>query len=432
MLRFVCSIYLVFQLGIFSTAIAQMSEDYQLNVTYSYGSNQLLPSLITNSNLDFDRDNLFSDFWIQGGFKISDKLFFNGGLELTDQPHELIGTKFSRPDFPLSTGRFHQSVVKYESENLTVRLGRDDMLSSELRPTIFTLPTSGDGFSWHYKLDGWDFNHVFQVLPAENGENQVFRRSVSYHHLSKNFNNHTIGAGEYFILSGNQLGFDLKRLNPFLPYSLNSHDSEADFFSGFSGDSDNSLIKFFWKWRNKSSKISVNLYIDEFQIDAVDREVFSDAILLSFSRESELFVFHQQGTLNYGFSMSNPNFGQHPGPFTTTTIGAFPLFEYAPGMQSLYFFETQLFTERSYQISLSGFSEKWLDIKHLPPDQMNLRAELDKLPVNTDSRVSIAMQFKFARVPLRFVGVGWVGTDDDNNSGVKIGLQLNWGNSSKQ
>ena len=431
MLRFAGSLYLVFQLGIVSTALAQIGEAYQLEISYSYGSNQLLPSLLANSNLAFDRASQFSDIWVKGGFKISEQLLYRGALEVTDQPHELILTKYSRPDYPLTTGRIQRSVINYESDNLSISVGRDDMLSGELRPSIFYLPAGGDGFSWHYRSNDWGFNHVFQVLTAEINNNQVFRRSVSYHHLSKKINDHTIGAGEYFLLSGNQISFDLKRFNPFLPYSVNSHDSEADLFSDFLGDSDNSLIKFFWERRTASLIIGLNLYIDEFQIDADDREVFNDAMLLNFYGASEATVLNQKTSLKYGFSLSNPNFGQHPGPFTTTTIGIFPLFEYTPGMQSLYFIEANIFTERRYQISLSGFTEKWLNIAQLSPEQMNLRVELDKLEVNTDSRISVQMNYNFERLPMSLGGMGWFGTDKENNSGAEISFQLNWENKPK-
>ena len=431
MLRFAGSLYLVFQLGIISTAFAQIGEAYQLEISYSYGSNQLLPSLLANSNLAFDRASQFSDIWVRGGFKISEQLSYKGALEVTDQPHELILTKYSRPDYPLTTGRIQRSVIKYSSENLTIEVGRDDMLSGELRPRIFYLPAGGDGFSWHYRLNDWGFNHVFQVLPAEINNNQVFRRSVSYHHLSKKINDHTIGAGEYFLLSGNQISFDLKRFNPFLPYSVNSHDSEADLFSDFLGDSDNSLIKFFWERRTASLIIGLNLYIDEFQIDADDREVYNDAMLLSFYGASEATVLNQQTSIKYGFSLSNPNFGQHPGPFTTTTTSLFPLFEYTPGMQSLYFIEANIFTERRYQISLSGFTEKWLNITQLSPEQMNLRVELDKLEVNTDSRISVQTNYNFERFPMSLRGLVWFGTYEENKSGAEICLQLDWGNTPK-
>ena len=216
-----------------------------------------------------------------------------------------------------------------------------------------------------------------------------------------------------------------------MPYSVNSHDSEADLFSDFLGDSDNSLIKFFWERRTASLIIGLNLYIDEFQIDADDREVFNDAMLLNFYGASEVTVLNQQTSIKYGISLSNPNFGQHPGPSTTTTTGLFPLFEYTPGMQSLYFIEANIFTERRYQISLSGFTEKWLNIAQLSPEQMNLRVELDKLEVNTDSRISVQMNYNFERLPMSLGGMGWFGTDNENNSGAEISFQLNWENKPK-
>jgi hypothetical protein len=431
MLRNACPTYLVVLLGIISLASAQSITENQLDVSFSYGSNQLLPSLIKNSSLEFDRDKLFSDIWVQGEFKISEKLSYKGSLQVTDQPHELIGTNYSRPDYPLSTARVQRSVLNYSSGNLTAKFGRDDMLSGDMRPVIFRPPSGGDGFSWNFKINDMSFKHVFQVLPAESSSNQVFRRSVSYHHLTKTISSHTFGAGEYFILTGEQIGFDLKRLNPFLPYVVNSHDSAADNFSGFSGDSDNSLIKLFWEWHNNTSTIAVNLYVDEFQIDAVDREVLSDAMLLSLSGASEVDIFNQRSLINLGFSKMNPNFGQHPGPFTTTTIGAFPLFEYSPGMQSLYFFETQLRSDCDLQISISGFTENWVPIMQLSPGQMNLRAELKKLKSYTDSRLSVEASYKFTKVPMRLVGRAWIGTHDENSNGVKVGLHLNWGNLAK-
>jgi hypothetical protein len=406
-------------------------EQINLSLSFSYGAKHLLPSLIANSDLEFDRKMSYSDVWIKSGFQISDNLRYDGALELTDQPHDLIGAKFKRLVYPLSTGRFQQSVVEYESNRLTVIVGRADMLSGELRPTLFSLPVSGDGFGWNYRFSDWDFKHVFQVLPAETYNNEVFRRSISYHHLSKKISDVTFGAGEYFILSGREIGFDIKRLNPFLPYSLNSHDSEADYFSGFFGDSDNSLIIFFLEWSEKSSKIGLNIYIDEFQVDADDRELYSDAMLFSLSAENEMNAFGQRSLLKWGFSLANPNFGQHPGPFTASTIGAFPLFEYTPGMKSLYFFKAQLFTERRYQISVSGYSERWLNIKHLSPDKTSLRAELNRLEVNTDSRFSVQSQYKFEKIPLSLSGLGWFEINEENNSGVKLDIRLNWKNSSK-
>jgi len=401
-------------------AIAQMEEDYYLDASFSYGMNQLLPSLETNSKLEIDREKLYSDIWFTGGFQISENVSFSGALELTDQPHDLIGTKFSRPDYPLSTGRFQQSVVSYTTQKLLIKIGRDDMLSSELRPYIFTYPIFADGIGWNYSWQSWNFEHVFQILPAESHSNQIFRRSVSYHHLSKTIQHLTMGVGEYFILAGESIQLDLKRLNPFLPYSLNSHDSVADFYPGFSADSDNSLIKLFLNWGKQSNKVSINLYIDEFQIDALDREVYSDAILLSLSVENEINAFGQRSLLNWGFSAANPNFGQHPGPFTTTTFTSFPLFEYTPGMKNLAYFECRTLMKKGWKVLIAGHNERWVNISQLAPALMNSRAELNALKVNSDSRLTLGLEYKLKNYPV-YLGIsGWSGSD----SGMRLKIQI--------
>jgi hypothetical protein len=391
-----------------------------LSVSISYGEKYVLPSLIANSEIEFNRKMSYSDFWFEGGFQISDKLRFEGALELTDQPHELIGTKFSRPDYPLSTGRFQQSVVSYTSEKLTIKLGRDDMLSSDLRPYIFDYPIYADGIGWSYTWRDWNFEHVYQTLPAERESDQIFRRSVSYHHLSKTFNYLTFGAGEYFILTGESMQLDLKRLNPFLPYSLNSHDSEADDYPDFTGDTDNSLIKLFLNWGRNSNKVSINLYIDEFHIDAVDREVYSDAILLSLSAENEFTVFGQRSKLNWGFSAANPNFGQHPGPFTTTTFASFPLFEYTPGMKNLVYFDSRILKGKEWEILFAGHSEQWVNISQLTPALMNNRAELNTLKVNSESRLILGLRYKLNKYPINVGIEGWSGSD----SGMRLKIQF--------
>lgn len=419
MKQFASLLLMVFYASIVSTLNAQTGSDFQLNVSYSYGNIQLLPSLVNNSQLEYDNDKMYSDIWIKGDFQISDKIAFSGALELTDQSHDLIGTKFSRPDYPLSTGRFQQSVVTYIGKNLTIKIGRDDMVSSELRPQVFTFPLFADGIRWNYSWQGWEFEHVYQTLPAERHSDQIYRRSVSYHHLGKTINGLTFGAGEYFILTGESAQFDLKRLNPFLPYSLNSHDSEEDYFSGFSGDSDNSLIKLFLSWQKNSNKVRINLYIDEFQIDGVDRDVYSDAMLLSLSAENETKLFNKWISSNWGFSIANPNFGQHPGPFTTTTSANFPLFEYSPGMTHLIFLNTTVALNQRFEGFLGGYSERWVDISQIPPALRNSRNKLEELKINSDSRVSVGLKYKMGKLPINFRATGWSGSDP----GISLRIQ---------
>ncbi|MCF7809172.1 MAG: hypothetical protein K9N38_11695 [Candidatus Marinimicrobia bacterium] len=412
----------VLQYCIALSTYAQNNPGYNLSVHYSYGNSQLLPSLTSQSFPDVDTDEKYSDVWIDYGFDIFENLSFEGALELTDQPHELIATKFSRPDFPLSTGRFQRSVLKYSNDPFTVSFGRDDFLTDEGHTQPFKYPTFGDGFSWDFQWRKWTFKHVFEVMPAEEANGMVFRRSVSYHHLAREFGNYSIGAGEFFILTGEQIGFDLKRLNPFLPYLLNSHDSEGNIYSGFSGDADNAIIKGFFRWSNQTSSASINVYIDEFQIDGYDREVYSDAILISLSGSTQKKIIGIENQLRIGFSVSNPNFGQHPGPSTTMTLAGFPLVEYVPGMKNLAYFDNTMIITKHFKLNVGMFTERWVPITTLSPSKMNERTSLESLEDYSDSRLLLGLGYSFSQTPLALGATGWIGSGELSNSGLKIEL----------
>ena len=409
MIRFAAFGLFILHLCFSSGAFAEDEKSYQFEVSYTYGNLQLLPALIANSGINFDSDQQYSDIWVHSDINISDKLSYSGSAELTDQPHALIGTKYSRPDYPLSTGRIQRSSFKYSHKDVELILGREDMHSSSLRPQIFNYPTFGDGFSWSYKVKGWSAQHVFQVFAAEKGIGHTFRRSISYHHLSKDFACFTLGVGEYFILTGENIGFDLKRLNPFLPFALNSHDSEADQYPGYVGDTDNSLIKLFMKWQNGVSHFVVSLYVDEFQIDAVDRKTNNDAMLLNISALSELSIFGSKSQVYYGFSIANPNFGQHPGPFTTTTSGIYPLFEYTPGMKNLVYLDSRTTISNNWNLNLAAYTEEWVEIMLLSPGDMNDRPKLDSLEIHSDSRFRLGVEYSMNQFPISVELSGWSG-----------------------
>ena len=409
-------------IGVNSIAAAS---DNHIQVQYAYGRPVVLESLLQNSTLALDGGIEYSDIQISSDFKITADISAFWGLEITDYPHEFIGTRYSRPDYPLSTGRVQRSGIKYKSELLTINIGRDDMISGDARPSVLPHPISGDGFSWELSKNNWSFRHVYQSLHAETDGNQTFRRSISYHHLSHIIGNYEIGVGEYFILTGNQLGLDLKRLNPFVPYARNSHDSVSDIYPGYAGDSDNALIKLFSKWTNGTTVLSSSIYIDEFQVDQVDREVYSDALLFNLSCHFKSTLFSSPISIFGGFSASNPNFGQHPGPFTTTTNAQFPLFEYSPGMTSLLFFETDLEFRPETVFFLAFYHERWVDLSDLQPQVRNLRAVLDAQKKRSEKYLIIQLDHGFTKLPLAIGIRGWASSE--NGSGAQLNLSAHHG-----
>ena len=90
---------------------------YTLKVGYSFGKEYLLPSLRSNSNLDYDKEKNYSNIQINLKTKLTQNISYSGILELSDKPHELIGTKYSRPDFLITTGRFQESKIEYQSKS---------------------------------------------------------------------------------------------------------------------------------------------------------------------------------------------------------------------------------------------------------------------------------------------------------------------------
>jgi len=376
-------------------------QDNVLSSELRCGNIYLLPSLIGNSSLEYDKSKIYSTVQLVWQTSITPSLFYSGALELTNKPHELIGTKFSRPDYVLSTGRFQESKVEYRSKSLQVRLGRANFFEEDYRPFIFNYPINGDGLSWVYQWRSFAFKHVLESLPAEKSSGVIFRRLMTYHHLEYRFGQVVVGAGEYFILTGENLGLELKRLNPFLPFSLNSHDSEQEVFEGFSGDSDNALIKFFVSWKKNRTKIDLRLFIDEFQIDSKDRKTNSDGLLFSLSGKynfNSVIGIGMPGTIEGIASFSNPNFGDHPGPYTSTTSASFPLFEYSPGMLDLIFIDINLHPTTRSKIIVAAHREHWVQISRLPPEVRNQNSALQGLIIKQDNRIILAYEQDLPRM----------------------------------
>lgn len=399
-------------------------------VHYSIGHHFLLPSLIANSDLRYDDQKLYSDVWFTLKTQITERISYMGSLELTTLPHELIGTKYSREDYFLSTGRFQESQFFYRSKSLSILLGRANFFDERYRSDVFVPPVNGDGFSWKYTKKKWVFKHVIESLPAAKSGETVFRRLLNYHHLAWKMGGFELGAGEYFLLTGPSIGLDLKRLNPFIPYARNSHDSYADTYAGFSGDSDNALIKLFFEWRGARSIINTNLYIDEFQIDPKDREQNSDALLLNvmgqYNFESILSI-NLPGSFEFALSLANPNFGDHPGPFTSATSMSYPLFETSSGMQNLVYLKSDLYPNSNNSISVSYSRESWVDISSLSPELRNQKAFTQILEVQKDSQISVGYNHVLKALPLSIMLQGWGTTSDTRNTwGSKLSLVYNY------
>ena len=425
----ICLFYTSTLVAFGSSNSSSVADGIELN--YSIGSYYLSPSLRQNSNLNYNDTKKYHDIWISGVQQIGTNLRYSGALELTTLPHKVIGTNYSRLDYPITTGRFQESKIEYWSESLRILIGRANFFEDTYRSQVFPAPINGDGLSWIFTSNSWSFKHVIESLPAEISSifpETIYRRLLNYHHLTFQWRNSTFGAGEYYILTGTSIGLDLKRMNPFVPYSRNSHDSYLDIAPGYTGDTDNSLIKLFWEWESTLLDLSANLYIDEFQVDLADRKTNNDALLLNINYQQEfnsISSLNLSGKIEASFSIGNPNFGDHPGPFTGTNSAEYPILEYSPGMLNMTFFKSSLNPTPGCKVSLAAHSESWVNISRLPPELRNQRSALDTLLVQEDSHIIFEYEQNITSLHSTILFATWRSTVS-KNLGINAGIQYDY------
>ncbi len=86
---------------------------------------------------------------------------------------------------------------------------------------------------------------------------------------------------------------------------------------------------------------------------------------------NSIFVLNKPGLVSGSISVANPNFGDHPGPFTSATSAGFPLFEHSPGMESMIFLRAEIYPSLKDLVRVSFHSERWLAITSIAPEDRN-------------------------------------------------------------
>jgi hypothetical protein len=421
------SVLLILCLSVSSVnAISSSDSNIQSNnltFKFTFGQMYMLQSLTQNSPLEYDRGKHYSDISINYSTQVRTNLNYFASAEITNKPHYIIGTKYSRPDFILTTGRFQQSYLKYDSDSFSMMVGRAYFLDEHKRSRFFAHPISGDGILWKIEFNGVTFKHLIQYYPSEIYEEQVFRRIMNYHELGVNIGNIRIGIGEYYVLSGEKLSIDFKRMNPLIPYSLNSHDSYSEQYENFKGDTDNSIIELSLVREFKNSILSWKLHIDEFQMDPWDRKIKNDALLLSINWHnsfSSILGVGYPGFYELVTSFANPNFGDHPGPFTEATSGGYPLFESSPGQINLVGGMLGIEISKIRDVGISIQHEKWVDITSLPPEIRHHKSALKKLPYLYDSRMLVSYQHEITRLRSSVQFQSWISNHHNISRGANI------------
>jgi len=69
---------------------------------------------------------------------------------------------------------------------------------------------------------------------------------------------------------------------------------------------------------------------------------------------------------------------------------------------------------------IAGHSEQWVNISQLAPSLMNSRTELDALKVNSDSRLTLGLEYNLINYPVNLGVDGWSGSD----TGMRLKIQF--------
>ena len=337
--------------------------------------------------------------------RVAKRWMFTASSLVTSRDPSYVGAVRGRPDLPFhfSTGRFLSGEIRYQGEILRFRLGR---LFPDYHPFSQNTPyaretLSGDGVDWSVGRSFWRFENRIVFLKNELADDRAVNRLFNFHALNLAFGKWSLSLGEFLIYTGINRGVDWLWSNPFVPYVLHNYDAYSDKDAGiaeYGGDSDNVMLYFRIGYTGNRFSLNTRLYLDEFQVDAPDREGNVDEYLshtqMTFfiggqNRVSALIP--ESVTLTAAFASSG--FGYHRGPFTSFTTGDYFLLPSESGRIRHACF-TGFWKGERWHLIFDAWAGQYADILSLEPDQRSRKEFVKTLSSETRTgfRVRAAAQ----------------------------------------
>ena len=285
---------------------------------------------------------------------------------------------------------------------LNLRLGR---LFPDYHPFLQISPyaretISGDGVDWSLKGSFWAFENRIQFLKNERYDGKAINRIFNFHRVELSYKKWSLGLGEFLLYTGFNQEIDWIWSNPFISYVVHNYDTYADQerLTEYDGDTDNGLIYADLTWEGRDLHVTTRLYIDEFQVDAPDREVYTDEYLshtqfvynLNGSAEKSIFI---PKSLILTGSLASAGFGYHPGLFTDFFVGDYPLLPTETG-RTRYGALSAVWIGQTWHLITDLWIGTYADILSLPPDKRHLRAYVDSLPTDTRTGIRIRAAYQ--------------------------------------
>lgn len=303
--------------------------------------------------------NIASHLFLEKRYQFNDKISMAFGAVLSSQND--IGVTFERQDFPLfSTGRFYHGEMILNFDKINFNIGRhvydqDPLLQNSIWNDS---RLTGDGINWKWNFTGnWSFENSIEFLPNEKDTlGQYFERVLNHHAITWNNKIFEFSVGEISIYSGINQSINWRQSNPFLPYVFHYVDSYDRTTPSYRGDNENVIITLGLKFDIlKNFSFQTKIYIDDIQIDTVDRKRIADIFLL-YNEFHYNYKNIFRGTFH--FTLSNPAMAWHKGPYTSLLAYGYELLPheygeiYSYGLKINYkykFFESYLNISSTYK-----------------------------------------------------------------------------------
>ena len=218
------------------------------------------------------------------------------------------------------------SSLIYNSDYLTLELGRNFVKSgpSRYNATLFSYYTPAldqIAFNFH-RIYGLDYEYRLIRLDNRQDEIGTHKRWLYYRRLSFELGTSlVVGLKDVVLATGVQRGVDLNYVNPGALFQLEQLHGHVE-TGTLDQNNDNQLMGFDIEWQCLSDlQVYGDFILDEFQIDAVDRERLQDVFGLTLGVQKEFST----SELSVEYFLASPWLYTNGGMYTNVEIQGVPL-----------------------------------------------------------------------------------------------------------
>jgi hypothetical protein len=226
------------------------------------------------------------------------------------------------------SGRLMRGLLAYRSPHLDLELGRGRLGSWQGGvddPALGLSTTPVDLGRLALKLPAWHLRveTLAAALPTEQAQSGM-QRWLGGHELIWEHGPWQAAVGDLVLYTGVDRGLEPAYLNPFLPAFVANFEDVAEADTIAHRDNDNNLLRGRLAWRQRRGdwlgRVGLDLVVDEFQMDQVDRDDMQDVWGLRLAAASSWT--RPSGVWQLGGSASRLSswLYQHPGEETDLSV----------------------------------------------------------------------------------------------------------------